>query len=92
MSNEELQRLRAEIDRVDAELLALFLKRMRLAGEIGARKAENGLPTRDERREEEILARVRERAGENGKAAEELFRCLMALSRARQEELRRGGS
>lgn len=91
MSNEELRRLRAEIDRVDGELLALFGERMRLVGEIGACKAERGLPLCDEGREAEILARVRERAGaERADAAEALFRCLLALSRDEQRRLRGG--
>ncbi len=86
MENGELERLRGEIDRVDAELLRLFAARMALVDEIGAVKAERGLPVCDPRREAEILARVRERAGaELADEAETLFRTLTALSRARQE-------
>ena len=86
MEDRELERLRGEIDRVDAELLRLFAERMRLADQIGAYKAEHALPVRAEGREAEILPRVRERAGADlADGAEELFRTLTALSRARQQ-------
>ena len=87
MEDRELERLRGEIDRVDDELLRLFAERMRLAEQIGAYKAERALPVRDEGREAEILACVREQAGAAlADEAEALFRTLIALSRARQED------
>ena len=91
MENGELMRLREEIDGIDEQLLTLFAERMRLVGAISACKGAGGLPTRDEKREAEILSRVRDRAGEElADDAETLFRCLLALSRASQERLRRG--
>ena len=85
----ELERLRGEIDGIDEQILTLFAERMRLVGAIGACKGAGGLPTRDEKREAEILARVRDRAGAAlADDAEALFTCLLALSRASQERLR----
>ena len=90
MEDKELARLRGEIDRIDGQLLALFLERMRVADEIGAHKSERGIDVYDGRREAEILSRVRERAGERGAdEAEALFRALLAISRGRQEQGRR---
>ena len=85
MPNEELERLREEIDRVDAELVELLNKRLQLVDEIGALKRGQGLPVRDRAREEELLARIRARAGENAAEAETVYRTLLQISRARQE-------
>lgn len=86
MEDRELERLRAEIDRIDGRLLALFLERMRVVDEIGAHKRKQGLPVRDEAREAELLAHIRAQAGqEQADEAEALFRALLATSRARQE-------
>ena len=89
MEDRKLERLRAEIDRIDGQLLALFLERMRVADEIGAHKGERGIAVYDGQREAEILSRMREKAGqEHADEAEALFKTLMAISRARQERER----
>ena len=85
MPNEELERLREEIDRVDAELVELLNKRLQLVDEIGALKRGQGLPVRDRAREEELLAHIRAQAGEQADEAEALFLALLDISRARQE-------
>ena len=85
MEDRELARLRGEIDRIDGQLLALFLERMRVADEIGAHKREQGLPVRDEAREAELLAHIRAQAGEQADEAEALFLALLDISRGRQE-------
>ena len=51
-----LELLRTEIDEVDTELAALFVKRMEIVKRIAAEKKEQGLPILDEARENEILA------------------------------------
>lgn len=83
----ELDEARREIDKIDARLLRLFLRRMELAGEIAAYKQKHRLPVRDEPREQEILARVAAEAGENAGSAKALFSTLFALSRAKQSAL-----
>ena len=88
MENGELAHLRGEIDRIDGQLLALFLERMRVVDELGETKRSLGLPVRDEAREAELLARIRTRAGERADEAEALFRELLAISRGRQEHRR----
>lgn len=84
MENGELKRLRGEIDRVDAQLVALLNERLRLVDEIGAVKRAQALPVRDEKREAELLERVRALAGEDAAEAEAVFRLLLRLSRERQ--------
>jgi chorismate mutase / prephenate dehydratase len=50
-----LLRLRAEIDRLDAELLERFIARLEIAEQIGAIKRALGLPITDPEREREVL-------------------------------------
>ena len=82
-----IEELRKEIDRIDSEMIRLYRERMDAARRIGAYKRENHLPVTDTLREQEVLNRVGELAGEeNAEGARELFRLLMAQSRIRQEQ------
>ncbi len=83
----ELAEIREQIDEVDEELLALFLRRMALAEAAAAYKREHGLPILNRRREEEILAWARERSGELERYSRCFFTELFELARARQAEL-----
>ena len=49
----ELSDYRAQIDRIDAELLRLFAERMQTAAGIAAYKKSHGLPVLDAGRERE---------------------------------------
>ncbi|MBR4211153.1 MAG: chorismate mutase, partial [Oscillibacter sp.] len=83
----ELTEIREHIDRIDAELLRLFLERMELADKTAEYKAAHGLPILNKEREREILAKVTETAGERERYAYHLFATLIELSRSRQAEL-----
>ena len=84
----DLNDYRAEIDRIDEELLRLFLERMELADGIAAYKREKRLPVLDERREREKLERIAEKAPEELRDdAVSLYKLLFALSRSRQTRL-----
>ena len=54
---DELEQIRAEIDRIDAGIAALFEERMEAVRAVGAYKAARGLPVRDEGRETAVLER-----------------------------------
>lgn len=84
----DLVSLRAQIDRVDGELQALFERRMGLVGKIAANKQEQGMPVLDPIREAEKLLSVDAcaAAGLSGYDVS-FFRHLMSLARQRQEEL-----
>lgn len=84
MENGELKRLRGEIDRVDAQLVELLNERLRLVDEIGAVKRALALPVRDEKREAELLERVRALAGGNAVEAEAVYQMILLISRERQ--------
>ena len=82
----DISEIRPQLDAVDNDLLALFLKRMALIDKIAdAKKRDPSRPLYDPAREREILMRIRENAGsEYGDSAHQLFRMILELSRARQ--------
>ena len=86
---EELEQVRAEIDRIDASLAALFEARMAAVAKIAAWKQANGRPIRDPAREAQVLAQGAERVAEPAMRPyyAAFQKELMALSRAYQASL-----
>jgi chorismate mutase len=83
----ELERIRAEIERMDREMIALIARRVRLAREIGKQKQALGLPVLDPAREAGIVRRAGELAREAGLDDEDvryIFWHLIGLSRRAQ--------
>ncbi len=81
----DLEKLRTQIDEIDAEMVELYKKRLDIADQIGAWKRENNLPVYDSERERRLLNKVGEQAGdrhENGVRA--MFSLLMDQSRTQQ--------
>ena len=83
----ELSELRARLDVLDKQLLALFTERMGIAADVAAVKKRDGLALYQPDREQQILERVGAEAGELGGYARALFSTLMALSRSYQAHL-----
>lgn len=83
----ELSEIRAEIDKIDTQLIELFKQRMDCAKEVGIYKKANGTPVLNQERENEILDSVEERSGEYGAYARLLFSNIMELSRALQHNI-----
>ena len=83
----DLSEIRAEIDRVDRELIALFCRRMDCAKAVGEYKKENGIPILNQQRENEILDRVQHEGGEYGVYVRQLFGNILELSRALQHTI-----
>lgn len=82
-----LTTLREEMDAVDRELVALFLRRMELSERIAAVKAAEGLSVCQPKRERQVLAAVGEAAPpELRPYVTQLYETILALSRKRQEE------
>ena len=80
-----IEELRAQIDRIDSEMIRLYGERLETARLIGPYKRENHLPVTDPGREREVLNRAGEKAGEeNENGVRALFGFLMAQSRVRQ--------
>jgi chorismate mutase len=59
MPPEELLRLRASIDNIDAALIHMLAERFRCTQEVGRLKARLGLPASDKAREAQQVARLR---------------------------------
>ena len=84
---EEIRIRRAEIDRLDAELLRLINQRAGLGTKLLTLKRAAGLPICDPSRELEVLCRARE--GNSGplddRAVEEIFRRIVLETRRAEE-------
>ena len=52
----ELEQYRQEIDRIDGELVQLFLERMAVTGKVGEYKQRAGIPVLDAGREKQVIA------------------------------------
>lgn len=63
---EDLARLRASIDNIDAALVHLLAERFKATQQVGALKAERGMPPADPAREERQIARLRSLANDAG--------------------------
>lgn len=84
----ELKDLRSEIDKIDDQLVALFVQRMEIAAQIAEYKRANNLPIFVPARELEKLAEVAEKAGSNmADYTKTLYALLFELSRDYQKRL-----
>jgi chorismate mutase len=59
VTSQELQRLRASIDNIDAALIHLLAERFKFTQQVGELKAATGMPPADPTREAEQIARLR---------------------------------
>lgn len=86
---DELQALRTEIDAIDRELTALFLRRMDVTRRVGAYKLDAGIPVLDAAREKEVLASkaalIEDLSLKTDVTA--LFEAVMSISRRQQRKL-----
>lgn len=90
---EPLKDIRREIDRIDDELVALFVRRQGLLAKVAEAKSAAGGPIGDPQREREILSRVTgEVPPEYENGARLFFTTLFSISKARQRELVKGVS
>lgn len=87
----DLSEIRADIDRIDNEIIKLFKERMDCAKDVGVYKEAKGIPVLNEARETEILNAVEEKGGEYGAYARLLYSNIMELSRALQHNIVNSG-
>ena len=81
-----LENYRAEIDKIDDEILELFKRRMAVAENIVKYKIENNLPVLNPRRERVILDRVCSACGEDIRDyVKTLYTALFEISRTYQD-------
>lgn len=83
----ELEEIRHKIDKIDTQLLELFMQRMDCAHLVGKYKQKHNLPILNIDRENEILDSVEKASGEYGYAARLLYSSIMEISRALQYDI-----
>lgn len=83
----DLKELRAELDGLDREIVALLEKRMEIACGVAAYKLAHQLPVLDSSREAQVIASrqamLQDRSYDDHIAG--IFNAIMAMSRAGQE-------
>lgn len=85
---EKLKQLRQEIDAIDTEFVATFMRRMAVARKVAEVKCENNLAVMDAGREQQVVDRAMGLAEEDLKAETALMmRTIMSLSREYQHRL-----
>ena len=82
---ENLDEIRSQLDRIDKDILARFLERMKLSEEIAEYKVERNMPVEDTSREYEIINEISELSGEFSAYTTALFRTVLELSKDYQE-------
>lgn len=89
MTDRTLDELRARIDELDAQLIAVAAERIALVQDVAVAKRRQQLPTVDFAREAEVLAKARDEARARGIApevAEDLLKRLIIASVSAQDE------
>lgn len=90
--NKSMEEYRQRLDTIDAQLLELFLARMRVAEEIAEYKKSAGIPVEDKAREEELIEK--KCAGLSVDASyyvKDFFEELIALSKDIQRSIAEDG-
>ncbi len=83
----ELSDMRQEIDEIDRELVALFVRRMNVSADVAAYKKDVGMPVTDASRERALLDKVSDLAGkEFEEYTRTLYATVMELSRSYQHK------
>ena len=85
----KLKNIRKEIDKTDDEIISLLSKRNDLIKEIAKIKKELNKPVLDEKREKEIIERLKTTAKEKGldeSLIDSIFKIIMKNSRNQQEK------
>lgn len=83
----DLGEIRKEIDGVDAELLELFTRRMRLCEQVADYKIQNGMAVFQAGREKQVLDRIAEKAPKELEGASRLlFSQIMDISKCLQQD------
>lgn len=90
---EDLERLRASIDNMDAILLHTLAERFKLTQQVGVLKAENDMPPADKAREARQIERLQRLAAESGldpAFAEKFLNFIVAEVIRHHEKIREG--
>jgi len=78
---EDVEGLRTEIDRLNADIMEKLAERVEVARQIGEVKRRHGLPIVDRRREAKVYERIRESARKRGLDPEGVVRVFKEIIR-----------
>ncbi len=84
-----LDKVRADITKVDREIIRLISRRQEYAGKIARIKIRSGMPIHDDQRTAEVLESAFEQAVEckiDPVAVQKIFEILISMSEERQRE------
>lgn len=85
---QNIDSLRDEINHINAEMLQLFEKRMKVSAGVALYKKENSIAVFDEKREKEILTHIKSASTpELQDYSVRFFQTLMDLSKEYQKEI-----
>ena len=89
-NNNDISRLRKEIDTIDLQILELINRRLLNAKAIGSAKAQNGIGTTDPAREHELIKKLGElnKGPLSGNALHHIFTEIIAAGREIQSPQR----
>ncbi|KAF5073766.1 P-protein [anaerobic digester metagenome] len=84
----DLDALRLRVNEIDDEVAKLFVERMQTSAKIAEAKAEKNLPVLDQKRENQVLQRVMDQAGEEFELyIKTLYHTMFEVSRSYQAGL-----
>lgn len=84
----DLDALRLRVNEIDDEIAKLFVERMQTSAKIAEAKAEKNLPVLDQKRENQVLQRVMDQAGEEFELyIKTLYHTMFEVSRSYQAGL-----
>jgi len=85
MKDKELKKLRAEVDKLDLEMIELFKKRFVIAKKIWKIKKPLGMKIKNPKREKEIIDNFTKKSGFNKNFVKKLFNIIFEESRRIQK-------
>lgn len=91
MDNKKLDELRRNLDKIDCEIISLIAQRQANVEAIGLVKKDINKPTRDFKREKEVMDGVRKKAKSEGldeTVAQGIFELIIETSLSKQENLK----
>ena len=88
--DDELQKQRNKIDKIDEELINLLLSRIKLADRIGSIKKQFGIPVTDPEREKYVLSKTHGVNLEYRQQVQRIFRQIIRECSLVQENSREG--
>lgn len=89
--NDEILKIRNEIDQTDTELINLLVKRINLSESVAKTKIKHNMPVFDASREKTIIEKVKQKADKNGDFVASVYSSILSSSRAKQHMMLTSG-